>query len=188
MNELTHDWKRLGVAIRRERERQGLSQAELAERAGVSVGSVKNAETGSAPKRRKPYTLALIETALGWESGAVDSILEGQPRPAPPAVQPVVRIGEAAHAGQALRALTGAMEFSKVCEELGAPPAAVAHYEAAAEALLAATVSARQANDRLTQEHFAAVAHSPGGDGGPQSDRAVVDEIVRSFDEEQAQG
>ncbi|MEU5424209.1 helix-turn-helix transcriptional regulator [Streptomyces olivoreticuli] len=189
MNELTHDaWKRLGVAIRRERERQGLSQAELAERAGVSVGSVKNAETGGAPKRRKPYTLALIETALGWESGAVDAILEGhpQPRPTPPVVQPVVRVGEAAHAGQALRALTGAMEFSRVCEELGAPPAAVAHYEAAAEALLAATVSARQ--DRLTQEHFAAVAHSPGGDGGPQSDRAVVDDIVRSFDEEQAQG
>ncbi|MEU5417730.1 helix-turn-helix transcriptional regulator [Streptomyces sp. NPDC020667] len=185
MNELTHDWKRLGVAIRRERERQGLSQAELAERAGVSVGSVKNAETGPAPKRRRPYTLALIETALGWESGAVDSILEGQTRPAPPAVQPVVPVGTA-HAGQALRALTGAMEFSKVCEELGAPPAAVAHYEAAAEALLAATVSARQ--DRLTQEHFAAVAHSPGGDGGPDSDRAVVDEIVRSFDEEQAQG
>ncbi|MFE7315638.1 multiprotein-bridging factor 1 family protein [Streptomyces sp. NPDC057555] len=178
-------WKRLAVAIRRERERQGLSQAELAERAGVSVGSVKNAETGTAPKRRKPYTLTHIETTLGWEPGTVDDIVEGKSIAPTPQQQRVRRTGEAVHAGKALRALSGAMEFSRVCEELGAPQEAVADFEAAAEALLAYAVSSRKANDHLTQDHFEAVAHSPGGEGGPASDRAIVDEVVRSFDEEQ---
>ncbi|MFJ9612682.1 helix-turn-helix domain-containing protein [Streptomyces noursei] len=179
-------WKRLAVAIRRERERQGLSQAELADRAGVSVGSVKNAETGTTPKRRKPYTLTHIETTLGWQPGTVDAIVEGKSTATTPPQPPIRAIGDTVHAGQALRALAGAMEFSRVCEELGAPPEVVVEFEAAAEALLTATVSARKAKDRLTQEHFAAVAHSPGGEGGPESDRAIVDEVVRSFDEEQA--
>ncbi|ANZ17480.1 helix-turn-helix transcriptional regulator [Streptomyces noursei] len=179
-------WKRLAVAIRRERERQGLSQAELAERAGVSVGSVKNAESGTAPKRRKPYTLTHIESALGWQPGTVDDFLRGEVITPAPELPRVRTTGDAMQAGQALRALAGAMEFSRVCEELGAPPEVVVEFEAAAEALLAATVSARKAKDRLTQEHFAAVAHSPGGEGGPESDRAIVDEVVRSFDEEQA--
>ncbi|WEB45826.1 hypothetical protein MOV08_21190 [Streptomyces yunnanensis] len=154
----------------------------MADRAGVSVGSVKNAESGTAPKRRKPYTLTHIEAALGWPPGRVDDIVEGRDS------VPLRPIAEAAHAGKALRALAGAMEFSRVCGELGAPQEAVADFEAAAEALLACVFSTRKANDRLTQEHFEAVAHSPGGEGGPASDRAIVDEVVRSFDEEQTKG
>lgn len=150
------------------------------------MGSVKNAETGTAPKRRKPYTLTHIETALGWQPGTVDDIVEGKSAASTWPQPPIQAAGDTTHAGQALRALAGAMEFCRVCEELGAPPAAVLKFEAAAEALLAATVSAREAKEILTQEHFAAVAHSPGGDGGPESDRAIVDEAVRSFDEEQA--
>lgn len=74
-------WARLGRALRAARERQGLSQAELAERAAVSTKSVQDAEAGRVPKRRMPYTLAPIAKALGWPSGAVDAVLAGAEPP-----------------------------------------------------------------------------------------------------------
>ncbi|MFF9279576.1 helix-turn-helix domain-containing protein [Streptomyces griseosporeus] len=70
-------WARLGRALRESRERQGLSQAELATRADVSTKSVQDAEAGKVPKSRMPYTLARIAAALGWPAGAVDSVLDG---------------------------------------------------------------------------------------------------------------
>jgi transcriptional regulator with XRE-family HTH domain len=71
------DWGRLGSRIRAERERQGVSRKELAERAGVSAGSVQSAEKGAVPKGRWPQSLGAIERALGWVSGSMRSILEG---------------------------------------------------------------------------------------------------------------
>lgn len=70
-------WSRLGGALRESRERQGLTQDELAVKAGVSTKSVQDAEAGKVPKSRMPYTLAPIAKALGWPAGAVDSMLAG---------------------------------------------------------------------------------------------------------------
>ena len=74
-------WGRLGRALRAARERQGLTQDELAQRAGVSTKSVQDAEAGRVPKRRMPYTLAPMAKALGWPSGAVDAVLAGAEPP-----------------------------------------------------------------------------------------------------------
>jgi hypothetical protein len=70
-------WARLGKALQRSRLTQGLDQKELATRAGVSLGSVQNAEAGAVPKARMPYTVPAIASALGWPAGTVDAVLEG---------------------------------------------------------------------------------------------------------------
>lgn len=75
-------WAALATAIRSAREARGLTQAQLAERAGVSEGSVQNLEAGK-PRNRMPKTLSEIEPHLGWAPGSGRSILDGgEPIPA----------------------------------------------------------------------------------------------------------
>lgn len=77
-------WKRLGNAIRADRERQGITRDELAARSlarGVSLTgrSIYTLEAGVAPKRRdKPPSLEPAVAALGWPRGAADRILDGE--------------------------------------------------------------------------------------------------------------
>ncbi|MDT0451849.1 helix-turn-helix domain-containing protein [Streptomyces hesseae] len=175
-------WQRLGTALRQERERKGLSQLQLAHRAGVSVGSVKNAEKGVAPKGRRPYTLTNIAVALNWAPSCIDDILSGQ---AAPASAPAVTVVEVEpKLDELTTAMYGALKFQMACQQNGAPAHALADFEAATQRLFASTVQARSGRPRLTQDHFEAVAHSPAGDGGPESDRRVVDETIRRFDQE----
>lgn len=77
MNRDPKVWARLGQAFAAARKTQGLTQDELAERAGVSIGSVQRTEAGSVPKARIPITLHPIAKALGWPDDAVDNVLEG---------------------------------------------------------------------------------------------------------------
>lgn len=77
MNRDPEGWSRLGQAIATARRTQGLRQEDLAERAGVSLGSVQNAEGGAVPKARMPQTLHPIAKALGWPDDAIDNILAG---------------------------------------------------------------------------------------------------------------
>ncbi|MFI1798471.1 helix-turn-helix domain-containing protein [Streptomyces sp. NPDC020379] len=188
MNDVSQErWPVLGAALRQERERQGLSQQDLAHRANVSVGSVKNAEKGVAPKGRRPYTLTVIANALGWAPSCIDDVLSGMPAPTSAPEVPVVEAEvKPAMSGidEVARAMYGALKFQMACQQHGAPPEAIADFEAATQRLLASTMRAQSERPRLTQEHFEAVAHSPKGDGGPESDRHVVDEAIRRFDSE----
>ena len=77
MNRDPQAWARLGQALASARRALGLTQEELAAQAGVGLGSVKNAEAGTVPKARMPYTIPAIAKALGWPDGAVDTVLEG---------------------------------------------------------------------------------------------------------------
>jgi transcriptional regulator with XRE-family HTH domain len=81
MNRDPQMWARLGQALKRARESRGLGQLELAELAGVSKASVQSAEAGVVPKKRMPYTLARIGTALDWPSGAIEAVLDGAEPP-----------------------------------------------------------------------------------------------------------
>ena len=81
----TLQWARLATAIRAAREARGLTQVDLAERAGISEGSVQNLESG-APRTRMPQSLAKVEPHLGWAAGSGRAILHGgEPTPASPA-------------------------------------------------------------------------------------------------------
>lgn len=74
-------WARLGRTLRTAREHRGLTQEELGELAGVSGRSVQDAEAGTVPKKRMPYTIGRIAAALGWQEGGVDAVLDGQAPP-----------------------------------------------------------------------------------------------------------
>ncbi|MEU0847657.1 helix-turn-helix domain-containing protein [Streptomyces flaveolus] len=72
-------WGKLGAAIRAAREARGLRQIDLAERAGISEGSVQNLE-GGEPRSRMPQSLAKVEPHLGWAAGSGLAVLrDGEP-------------------------------------------------------------------------------------------------------------
>jgi transcriptional regulator with XRE-family HTH domain len=73
---VTYDWTRLADAIRARRTDLGLTQAQLATKAGVATLTVRNLEGGRQFTRIAP-SLVLVENALGWEAGSARSVLEG---------------------------------------------------------------------------------------------------------------
>ena len=77
MNRDPAAWARLGQALRAAREHRGLTQAELGEQADVSSRSVQDAEAGTVPKARMPYTVGRIAAALEWPPGSVEQVLDG---------------------------------------------------------------------------------------------------------------
>ena len=77
MNRDPAAWARLGNALRAAREHRGLTQAELGEQAGVSSRSVQDAEAGTVPKARMPYTVGRIASALEWPPGSIEDVLGG---------------------------------------------------------------------------------------------------------------
>lgn len=71
-------WKRVARAVRQGREQLGLTQAELASKAGVSEPTIRVLETA----RRTGYqraTLREIASALGWTPDSIDRILDDKP-------------------------------------------------------------------------------------------------------------
>jgi transcriptional regulator with XRE-family HTH domain len=76
MNRMTRDWAKLAGAIRAAREARGLTQIDLAEKAGVSEGTIQNLESNE-PRRRIPPSLAKVEPHLGWAAGSGLAVLEG---------------------------------------------------------------------------------------------------------------
>lgn len=81
MNRDPQAWAQLGAALARARQAQGLTQEEVAERAGCSTASVQSAEAGKVPKARMPYTVTQVATALGWPAGSVEAVLDGASPP-----------------------------------------------------------------------------------------------------------
>ncbi|MGW6223658.1 helix-turn-helix domain-containing protein [Streptomyces olivaceus] len=72
----TWQWGKLGAAIKAAREARGLRQIDLAERAGVSEGTVQNLE-GGEPRSRMPQSLAKVEPHIGWAAGSGLAVLRG---------------------------------------------------------------------------------------------------------------
>ncbi|KAA6211748.1 helix-turn-helix domain-containing protein [Streptomyces filamentosus] len=79
MNRDPHAWARLGKAIASTRKATGMRQEDLATKAGVSLGSVQNAESGAPPKARMPQSLYPIVKALGLPDTWIDDVLDGKP-------------------------------------------------------------------------------------------------------------
>lgn len=79
---MTQDWARRLAAIKPERERRGLTQAELAGLAGVAESTVQNLE-GSRQYNSEPRSLRRVEAAL--HVSAVEEPEEAIALPAEPA-------------------------------------------------------------------------------------------------------
>lgn len=72
-----HDWHRLGDAVRRRRERLGLTQQEVAGRGGPSTATMRQIE-GALADGYRAKTLYALDEALGWFRGTCLSIFEGE--------------------------------------------------------------------------------------------------------------
>jgi transcriptional regulator with XRE-family HTH domain len=70
------DWIALGTALRDRRKALRLTQEELAELAGVHVGTIKDYERGKSYKRM-PKSWIALERVLDWLPGSAKAILEG---------------------------------------------------------------------------------------------------------------
>ena len=68
------DWSRLGDFVRRRRTALGLTQQDLADKAGVSINTVGNVESG---QRIRELNLSKICKALDWVPDSFWLILDG---------------------------------------------------------------------------------------------------------------
>lgn len=74
-------WRQLADEIRAARDARGLTQAELAQEAGVGLRTLQDLEAGIT-RGRMPRLLPRIERSLGWRPGSARLVLEGgQPVP-----------------------------------------------------------------------------------------------------------
>lgn len=104
-------WKRVGSAVRDARNRQGLTQRELAKRIDASESAIRAIERGQ-PFNKVTGTLRAVERVLGWGEGSIEAVRDGgEPAPAvatdlPPPAGSLdglpYRIAEALAAGTAL--------------------------------------------------------------------------------------
>lgn len=72
-------WERLGDEVRLRRKRLKLTQQEVAERAGLSVPTIRRLETnsGTGTRRLGPQVRRALERAIDWQPGSIDALLEG---------------------------------------------------------------------------------------------------------------
>jgi hypothetical protein len=73
MNDLT----RLAEEVVARRNELGLRQIDIPGRGGPSLDRVQAIEAASAGENYRPRTFQLLEIALGWAPGSVQSILDG---------------------------------------------------------------------------------------------------------------
>lgn len=70
------DWERLAQFVRARQVFLGLTQSDLAAKAGVSPGVITDLESGRS-RGRYPHKLPLVEAALGWQPGSCANVLKG---------------------------------------------------------------------------------------------------------------
>jgi transcriptional regulator with XRE-family HTH domain len=175
-----HRWAVLGLAIRGERDRQGLTREQLAERVRerglqVTSRSIGSLETGVVPKKRaKPPTLEPVVAALGWRPGWTDRILAGedpstvlqQDAPVSPAESPRARL---------LELVPGVYEFSRTAARLGAPASLRDDFDHLVQELLD-HVDAQASRGSLALA--ASRPHAP-AEGVPADDAARIEDAIR---------
>nr|WP_050674721.1 helix-turn-helix domain-containing protein [Mycobacterium marinum] len=140
-------WERLADEVRLRRKQLKLTQADVAERGGLSVATVRTVETNRSGRLSRRLRRAL-ERALEWQDGSIDAVLDGgQARtigaaslgPAPPAVS-------------ADRARAAAERFTVAQRLVKMRQAFLEHYDQMPEAARTAMESEFSAASRETEE------------------------------------
>ncbi|WP_435173245.1 helix-turn-helix domain-containing protein [Actinacidiphila sp. bgisy145] len=71
------DWTRVGAAVRTARNRQNLTQRELAAEVGTSEPTIRAIERGTEYAKITP-TLRSIARYFGWAEGSIEAIRDGR--------------------------------------------------------------------------------------------------------------
>lgn len=169
-------WSALGRGIRSDRNRQGVTREQLAERVRerggeVSARSIGSLESGKVPKRgTKPPTLEPVVAALGWRPGWTDRILNGED---PAAVLEGAEPGPVEDLTPRQRLyelLPGVYEFARTAVLCGASVAARDAFEMAVQRLLNAASGVGH------QSSYGLAAYRPhaAGEGVPADDAARI--------------
>lgn len=174
-------WAMLGRAIRADRERQGLTREQLAERVrerGVQVSSrsIGTLEEGPAPKRgAKRPSLEPTVAALGWRPGWTDRILAGED------ASTVLQRSESEAVDESPRShllelVPSVYEFSRVAAGLGAPNRLRDEFDQLVQQILTAVTPDGRS--------FALAAYRPhaAGEGVPADDAARIRSALNSDD------
>jgi transcriptional regulator with XRE-family HTH domain len=91
---MEQNWMAVADALRASRVSQGLTQADLAQKAKISRVAVQALERGRARARMSPALLAVTQV-LGWPDGYVNQVLAGEAEGPPRAIDaPQARGGE----------------------------------------------------------------------------------------------
>ncbi len=77
MEGMTNDWRKVADWVVRRRADLGLTQVELAQKAGISLDRIQSIEAVRRQGGYRGTTIAALEKALGWDYGSVESILAG---------------------------------------------------------------------------------------------------------------
>ena len=95
------DWQAVSDAIKARLAELDMTQAELAQRAGVSLETVRELQHNLRPRRRNPRTLAAVSTALDWPEDRLAVIVAGKDPSGMLDADPVVAELAAIHAALA---------------------------------------------------------------------------------------
>lgn len=74
---MAKDWEAVAAAIQARLDELDITQAELAQRAGVAPETVRELRNNLQPRRRHPRTLAAVSEALNWSSDHLAIVLRG---------------------------------------------------------------------------------------------------------------
>lgn len=87
---MAKDWDAVAAAIKTRLVEVDMTQADLANRAGVALMTVRELQHNLTPRRRNPRTLAAVSEALGWPANHLTLVLEGQQPDDPDAGDPML--------------------------------------------------------------------------------------------------
>jgi transcriptional regulator with XRE-family HTH domain len=87
---MARDWEAVSAAIRARMADLDMTQAELSQRAGVALMTVRELQNNLKPRRRSPRTMAAVSEALGWPPEHLTAILAGDDPEDPDAGDPVL--------------------------------------------------------------------------------------------------
>ncbi|MEU3459028.1 helix-turn-helix transcriptional regulator [Streptomyces sp. NPDC006733] len=181
MNRDPEAWKRLGRLLRDARDRRGLTQAKLAEEAGVSTKAVYSAEAGATPLKQLPRTVVKIAAAHGWTPESVHLVLDGgDPVPASrpqarlerPSVPPAGGPPPAPGSLDLIELMPRVYEFGRLCSALGGDPALRDAFETALQRLVESIP--RQAAATRNDHRLAAYRPHAAGEGPARDDEERI--------------
>lgn len=87
---VVRDWDAVATAIQGRLADLDMTQAELAQRAGVALMTVRELQHNLKPRRRNARTLAAVSEALGWPSTYLSEVVEGRSPSDPDGHDPVL--------------------------------------------------------------------------------------------------
>lgn len=105
---MSKDWDAVATAIKSRLEELDMTQAELAQRAGVALQTVRELQHNLTPRRRSPRTLAAVSEALGWPADHLVAVVSGANPGDPDADDPVLVELDTIH--EALKVITGRLD------------------------------------------------------------------------------